>query len=108
MNNKQLWMIPAIASLAFLAYSVWVMVTDGPFGFVAEHTRNPWGVQIGIDLVASVAVGLCFAVVKARKAGVRPVPWVVLTVLTGSIGLLAFCARLLYVGPERASNRAAA
>jgi hypothetical protein len=105
--KKNLWLVPAIASAGFFLFSVRVMISDGPFGFVTEHTRHGWSgwsAQVAIDLVTSVTIGLFFAVPQARKRGIRPLPWIVLTVLTGSIGLLAFAARLLYAS-EAASNQ---
>jgi hypothetical protein len=104
--KKNLWLVPAIASAGFFLFSVRVMLSDGPFGFVTEHTRNGlsgWSAQVAIDLFTSLTLGLFFAVPQARKHGIRPLPWIVLTVLLGSIGLLAFAARLLYAR-EAASN----
>ncbi len=95
MNSKS-WIIAAILSVSFLAFSVWVATQEGPFGFWVEHTRNLWGNQIGIDLVAGISVALVFIAPRARKAGINLVPWVALTVLGGSIGLLAFVARVFY------------
>lgn len=94
--HKQLWIAPAVASLAFLLFSIEVVIAEGPLGFLNEHLRTAWGAQIGIDLVLSVIMGLCLAAPLARRAGVRPLPWVLLTLLTGSIGLFAFVARVLY------------
>lgn len=91
------WLVPALASLAFLVFSIGVASREGLFGFLVEHQRNGWGAQIGIDLVLSVIVALVFIAPVARQAGVRMAPWLVLTVLTGSIGLLALVARVRYV-----------
>lgn len=41
-------------------------------------------------------MALLLSVPLARRHGIRMLPWVVLTVATGSIGLLALVARLLY------------
>ncbi len=94
--SRHAWLFPATASLAFFAYSLAVMVREGPFGFVVEHLRNGWGHQIFVDLVNCAGVALVLAAPLARRSGVRMAPWVVLTALTGSIGLLALMARLLY------------
>lgn len=95
--KKNLWILPALASLLFFTFSLEVVLTEGPWGFWVEHTaRNGWGYQIFIDLVSAATIGLLFASPQARKYGVRPAPWVVLTILTGSIGLWAFVARILY------------
>lgn len=94
--NKRLWLIPAGLSLAFLSYSLWCMVTAGPLGFVVEHTRNRWSAQIGLDLVNSAVLCLFMAAPLARPYRIRMLPWVVLTLATGSIGLFALAARILY------------
>lgn len=94
--RKQLWIAPAVASLAFFLFSIEVVIAEGPLGFLDEHLRTAWGAQIGVDLVLAVIMGLCLAVPLARRAGVRPLPWVLLTMVTGSIGLFAFVARVLY------------
>lgn len=96
MNNRR-WIVPAVASAAFLVFSVCVMVLEGPFGFLAEHAHGGWGAQVAIDLFTSVTVGLALVWGRAQKVGVRRLPWVLLTVATGSIGLLAFIARVFYV-----------
>jgi len=93
---KNLWLLPALGSAAFLAFSLRVMVVDGPFGFVQVHTNAGWGGQVGTDLVLSATVALFFAAPCAKKYGIKPAPWVVLTLLTGSIGLMAYAARILY------------
>ena len=95
--NKNRWLLPALASLAFLVFSLVVISREGPFGFVVEHTRNGWSVQIGFDLVLSAFTALGFIAPVARRVGVRMGPWIILTLLTGSIGLLALAARVLYL-----------
>lgn len=94
--SKNRWLLPALASLAFLTFSLVVAAREGLFGFLVEHRRNGWGVQIGIDLVLATIVALSFITPAARRAGVRMAPWIVLTLCTGSIGLLALVARVLY------------
>ncbi|MFS8065130.1 MAG: hypothetical protein ACMG6S_02040 [Byssovorax sp.] len=105
---KHVWILPAVASVAFFSFTVSVMLAEGPFGFVTEHTRNGWGNQIGIDLFTSATLALCFAAPLARRHGVRLWPWILLTIATGSIGLLALQARILYArsrGRSRADDQ---
>jgi energy-coupling factor transporter transmembrane protein EcfT len=45
-QTRKLWIWPLILSLLFLVLSVLAVVTEGPLGFWAEHTRNLWGNQI--------------------------------------------------------------
>ena len=91
------WRVPAALAVLFLAWSLWAVGSEGPFGFWIEHSRNAWGNQIWMDLLLSIGVALGFLVPRAVRVGVRPGPWVMLVLLTGGIGLLAFAARVLFV-----------
>jgi Terpene cyclase DEP1 len=91
------WTVPAALSALFLVLSVRAVLDGGPLGFWPEHIRNPWGNQIWVDLLLAVSIGWFFMVPKARSVGMRPYPWLVLVVATGSIGFLAMLARLLYL-----------
>jgi hypothetical protein len=97
-HMKQIWLLPAALSLLFLLFSIQAIMTEGLFGFWTEHTtRNLWGSQIWLDLLLAVGIGWCFAVPQVKAIGMRPLPWFVLIVCTGSIGFLAMVARLLYL-----------
>ncbi len=103
---KHLWLVPACAAAAFFAFSVWTIVTTGePLGFIAEHTHSAWGAQIGIDLANAAIAGLVLGAPLARQHGFRLWPYVVLTFATGSPGVLALAARVLYA---RSAGRPAA
>lgn len=91
------WRVPAVLSGAFLAWSLFAVLTEGPTGFWTEHVRNRWGNQIFFDLLLGIGVAMSFLVPEARCVGVRPLPWTLLTLATGCIGLLAFLARVIYV-----------
>ncbi len=94
---RHVWFLPALAAIAFFLFSVWTIVSTGqPLGFIAEHTHNAWGAQIGIDLLNAAVAGLILAAPLARQYGFRLWPYAVLTLATGSPGLLALAARVLY------------
>jgi hypothetical protein len=95
--SKNLWLLPAAASVLFFVFTLQVVINEGLFGFVANHSRNGWGAQVFIDLVSAATLALCFAAPHARKYGIKLLPWIALTVCTGSIGLFALAARILYV-----------
>jgi hypothetical protein len=95
--NKNGWIFPAVFSLLFGMFSLWVILSEGLFGFIPQHTQSGWGVQVGVDLVVGISLGLFFAAPEAKKYGINPWPYVGLTLLTGSIGFFAFAARILYV-----------
>ena len=90
------WWVPALACAAFFAYSLWPVVTLGPLGFWPEHVSDPWSVQIWFDLLCAFGVGWALLAPRARLTGMMPWPWLALILATGSIGLLAMLARVLY------------
>jgi hypothetical protein len=95
---KQIWLFPMVLSLLFLLFSIHTIMTEGLFGFWAEHTtRNLWGNQIWLDLLLALGIGWCLVVPQIKAIGMPPRPWFVLIVFTGSIGFLAMMARLLYL-----------
>ena len=102
---KYAWIVPAILSAAFFAFTLSVVVNEGLFGFLTEHTRSGWGLQIGLDLLLCGGVALSFGTHLARRHGVTAWPFVVATLLTGSVGLLAFAARLLHARYHAASPK---
>jgi hypothetical protein len=94
---KHLWILPAFLAVAFFLFTIWTIVTTGqPLGFVAEHMHSIWGAQIGIDLFNALFVGIYFANVLAHQYNFRAWPYVILTLCTGSPGVLALAARVLY------------
>lgn len=91
------WWLPALASVAFLGFSIHAVATEGPLGFWTEHVRNAWGNQVWFDLLLSASVGWTALLPRARSAGMRPWVWAVALPLTGSVALLAMLARVLYL-----------
>lgn len=92
----RVWWVPALVCAAFFAYSLWPVLTLGPLGFWPEHVSDPWSVQIWFDLLCAFGVGWALLAPRARAAGMTPWPWLALILATGSIGLLAMLARVLY------------
>lgn len=90
------WTGPIFLCALFFGFSVYAGVNEGATGFWPEHIRNLWGNQIWFDLLLAASVGLYLLVPKARSLGINPLPWAVLTVATGSIGLLAFLGFVLW------------
>lgn len=96
-HARNRWLFPAAASLFFLLFSLYAISVEGIFGFWIEHTRNFLANQIWMDLLLAVGIAWFFVVPQAKALGMRPLPWLVLIASTGSIGLLAMTARLLYL-----------
>jgi hypothetical protein len=103
---KNIWILPAFLAAVFIVFTIWTIITTGqPLGFVAEHTHSPWGTQIAFDLLNALFVGIYFANVLARQYRFRAWPYVLLTLCTGSPGVLALAARVLYArGTSRVTD----
>ncbi len=99
------WTIPAALSLVFCLFSAYTVATEGPLGFVEEHTRSLWSSQIWFDLLLGVSIALWWMVPPAQAVGMRVAAWLVLVAVTGNIGLLAMLARLWWL-QDQAAKRA--
>ncbi|NVB83923.1 MAG: DUF2834 domain-containing protein [Kofleriaceae bacterium] len=91
LRTKALYALLVLAT--FGAYSVWVVAAHGYTGFLSLAGREPWGMQMLLDLVIACSFGVGWMVRDARKHGIAAWPFVVVTVFLGSIGLLAYVAR---------------
>jgi hypothetical protein len=94
---KNLWLLPAALSLLFALFSLDAVLSEGTLGFWTEHTRNLWGNQIWFDLLLSIGIGWASLLPQAQALKMRPAPWLLFIVCTGSVGLLAMLARVLYL-----------
>ncbi|MBQ0931830.1 DUF2834 domain-containing protein [Ideonella sp. 4Y16] len=81
-----LWIVTA----AFGAFSLWVMAQVGYLGIWREGFAGPGSTQITIDLVLACGVALGYVVPECRAQGRPAWPWVALTLVGGSLGLLAY------------------
>ena len=91
--TKTSWLFPAAMSLAFLLFSLQTVMTEGPFGFRTEHTRNGWGNQICFDLLLAIGIGWFLIVPHAKAQGMHLAPWLALIICTGCIGFLVNTSR---------------
>ena len=91
------WVWPAVASAAFLIYSLYTVVTDGLFGFWVEHTDSLWGLQVWFDLLLAFGIAWTFIAPEARRLGMALLPWAIVLICTGCIGILAMMARVLWL-----------
>lgn len=94
---KGAWLFPALLCVAFLVFSVVAVAAEGPTGFWPVHTQTLWGNQVWFDLLLAGGVGWSVLLPQARVVRMQPLPWLLLVVLTGSVGLLAMIARLNYL-----------
>jgi hypothetical protein len=83
----------ALLLAAFGAFSMWVVITQGYFGFIELAGREPWGLQMLVDLVIALTVAVGWMTTDARKRRIASWPYVVATVALGSLGVLAYSVR---------------
>jgi len=94
MNRRTL----AIAILIpFTLLTLYAVSQVGFIGIFEYHLHSPAGWQVIADLVIALVLLLTWLVPEARKAGRNPWPWVVATLLLGSIGPLLY---LVFAGGE--------
>ena len=63
---KGSWLIAAIVSAVFFAFSLYTVVSEGPFGFWAEHVRYNWGNQIWLCLLLAASIGWYLIVLQVK------------------------------------------
>ena len=97
------WLLPACVASGFLLWTLAAVIHEGPTGFWSLHTRGLWGNQIWFGLLFAVSVALAFMVPRARSLGMRTAPWALFVLATGSIGLLAMCARIIQLEAREVS-----
>ena len=102
------WLVPAAFAAAFaaafLGWSLYTVAMEGPVGFWRNHTANAWGNQVWFDLLLAIGTAWALLLPRARAVGMRPLPWLVLIVASGSIGLLAMTARCLMLESKRTQS----
>lgn len=87
----------ALVLVDFTAYSVWVAMNQTLADGFAAAFANPWVGQVSIDLCISVAIALTFLWRDAKRNDINPVPFVVASCFLGSIGLMAYGVRRLWI-----------
>ena len=83
----------------FLAFSVWVALVAGPVGFLSLAAREPWGLQMLLDLAIALFFVTGWMITDARRKHITVWPFVAMTIALGSIGPLSY---LLVRGSSRA------
>lgn len=101
-TNRLAWTGLAIA---FAGLNVWALATAGVEGIATYLTTlGPIGLLATADLLLALLVGVILVVRDARRRRADARLFVVLTLGTGSLGLLAYLAR--HDGPTDASYMA--
>lgn len=80
------------ALIVFTAYTLSVMAGHGVLGFVSLAGREPWALQVLLDLLVMLALFSTWVARDARKRGLTAWPWILASMTMGSVGALAYLA----------------
>lgn len=90
MSARLLILIVVIGLFGVL--STFAMLDVGYFGIIEPHFQTWGGAQVFMDLVILAILGCVWMVADGRTSGVNPWPFVVLTLVAGSFGVLFYLA----------------
>ncbi|HMG53979.1 MAG TPA: hypothetical protein VK601_10860 [Kofleriaceae bacterium] len=90
---RPLTVIAGLVLAGFGAFSTWVVVTHGYTGFLALAGREPWALQMLLDLVIALSVAIGWMRGDSRRRGIALWPYVIATLVLGSVGVLAYLVR---------------
>ena len=88
----------SVILVGFLAYSSWVGVRYGYFGFLSLSFREPWAMQMLLDLAIALFLVGGWMRRDARERSLPVLPYLALLPLFGSIGALAYLVHRSVVG----------
>jgi hypothetical protein len=89
MKTFKKW-LPLLVGIPFTLWSGLVILEHGYFGFLRLAAREPWAMQMLLDLTISLCLVGTWIRRDARAAGISPVPYLVLLPLLGSPVALAY------------------
>ena len=89
------WKKIAIAAVLFdfACLTAYAVSQVGYLGFFEQMASSIVSITVGADLVIALGLILLWMVRDAREHDVSPTPYVVLTLLLGSVGPLAYLLR---------------
>jgi uncharacterized membrane protein len=91
MKMKLLW---GTLLVGFGALNIYGFVASDLAGLVAYFKNlGPWGIVATADLMIALLIGISWMWRDARAKGLSALPYIVLAIATGSIGLLAYLVR---------------
>lgn len=82
--------VPALVLLPFTAFSVEVIAQHGYFGFLTLSLREPWALQMLLDLTICLFLVAGWIRRDARARGIVAWPYLLALPFLGSIGALAY------------------
>ncbi len=91
MNARQMGIGSVLAP--FLALTGYAVYHHGYLAFFDFHALNAVQLQIVVDLIIALSFVMVWMWRDAKARGISPIPYVVMTVLLGSIGPLVYVIR---------------
>ena len=88
MNFRAFLLLDVLA--LFLGYTIYVVATVGYVGFFEQTLSSPVGIQLFADIVIACTLALIWMRGDARTSGVPFAPYLLLTLVLGSVGLLGY------------------
>jgi hypothetical protein len=79
-----------VAFVAFTAYTLYVVANHSFLGFLDDHAKGGWSLQIFVDLVVAALSFWVVAVPDAKARKISPWPFVIATPFLGSIAILGY------------------
>ena len=76
--------------VAFLAFTLWVIESVGYAGFFEQTLASPVGIQLLVDVVLALSLALLWMRGDSKGSGVPFAPYLVLTLVLGSVGPLSY------------------
>jgi hypothetical protein len=76
--------------VVFTAYTVAVMVGHGVLGFLTLAAREPWALQLLVDLLVMLCLFAFWVWRDSRERRLPTWPYVALTLVMGSMGALLY------------------
>ncbi len=79
--------------IPFTLLSTWLVIDTGYLAWIRLARREPWALQLFVDLAIACTVFMSWMLRDARARGLRAWPYVPLILTGGSIGILAYLIR---------------
>jgi hypothetical protein len=88
MNARQTLALAVL--VPFLAFTEWVLYTEGYVGFWAQALGSPVALQLTLDLMIALGLVLLWMQADARETRIPFLPYLLVTLVIGSVGPLSY------------------
>ena len=98
MNAKQLGAEAVL--IGFCAFTGYAVYQHGYIGLFEQGLANAATIQVFLDLTIALSLVMLWMWQDARKQGIAPLPYIILTFTLGSIGPLFYLVRRFAKSPH--------